>query len=47
MRNFIPGIDEEYIFTRPEFAKLVGLSSNALRMRMRRGQYADYYVLKN
>ena len=47
MRNFIPGIDDEYIFTRPEFAKLVGLSTNALRMRMRRGQYGDYYVLKD
>jgi|TARA_Y100000294_G_scaffold9338_1_gene8925 hypothetical protein len=25
---------EEYIFTRPEMAKLLGISTNALRMRM-------------
>ena len=46
-RNYIPHIDKDYILTRPEFAKLVGLSTNALRMRMRRGQYSEYYVRKN
>ena len=46
-RNFIPGIDDEYKFTRPEYAKLLGVSNNALRMKMRRGGFADEYVVKN
>jgi len=29
---------DEYIFTRPEIAKLLGISTNALRMRMRKGK---------
>ena len=29
---------DEYIFTRPEIAKLLGISTNALRMRMRKGR---------
>ena len=29
---------EEYIFTRPEMAKLLGISTNALRMRMKKGR---------
>ena len=29
---------EEYIFTRPEMAKLLGISTNALRMRMKKGK---------
>jgi len=29
---------DEYIFTRPEMAKLLGISTNALRMRMRKGR---------
>ena len=29
---------DEYIFTRPEMAKLLGISTNALRMRMRKGK---------
>ena len=29
---------EEYIFTRPEMAKLLGISANALRCRMRKGK---------
>ncbi len=29
---------EEYIFTRPEMAKLLGISTNALRCRMRKGK---------
>ena len=46
-RNFIPGIDDDYKFTRPEYAKLLGVSNNALRMKMRRGGFADEYVVKN
>ena len=45
-RYFIPGQDEQYKFTRPEMAKLLGITTNALRMRMRRGQYGDQYVIK-
>jgi len=29
---------DEYIFTRPETAKLLGISTNALRMKMRKGR---------
>ena len=29
---------DEYIFTRPEMAKMLGISTNALRMRMRKGR---------
>ena len=29
---------DEYIFTRPETAQLLGISTNALRMRMRKGR---------
>ena len=46
-RNFIPNVDEEYKFTRPEFAMFIGISTNALRMRMRRGGFGDMYVIKN
>ena len=34
-------MDKEYIFTRTEFAKMLGIKPNTLRMRMRRGQYKD------
>ena len=46
-RNYIPGIDDEYKFTRPEFAMFLGISPNALRMKMRRGAFGDMYVIKN
>ena len=46
-RNFIQTVDDEYKFTRPEFAMFLGISSNALRMRMRRGGFGDMYVVKN
>jgi len=46
-RNYIPTVDEEYKFTRPEFAMFLGISTNALRMRMRRGGFGDMYVIKN
>ena len=34
-------MDEEYIFTRAEFAKMIGMTPNAVRMKMRRGYFAD------
>ena len=46
-RNFIPGIDDEYKFSRPEYAKLLGITTNALRMKMRKGGFGEEYVVKN
>ena len=46
-RNYIPGLDTDYKFTRSEFALFVGLSPNAVRMKMRRGYYANEYVKMN
>ena len=46
-RHFIPGKDDHYKFTRSEYAQFLGISSNALRMRMRRGQFGAEYVIKN
>ena len=46
-RNYIPGIDDDYKFTRPEFAQFLGISPNALRMKMRRGFFGDCYVIRN
>ena len=46
-RYWIPGIDEAYFLTRPEYAKLLGISNNALRMKMRRGFFGEEYVIKN
>ncbi len=34
-------MDEEYIFTRNEFAKMLDLTPNCVRMRMRRGHFAE------
>ena len=34
-------MDEEYIFTRSEFAKMLGVTPNAVRMKMRRGHFAE------
>ena len=34
-------MDEKYIFTRDQFAKMLGMTPNAVRMRMRRGYFAD------
>ena len=34
-------MDKEYIFTRSEFAKMLDVSPNTIRMRMRRGHYAE------
>jgi len=46
-RHFIPGIDDEYKFTRSEFAQLLGISPNALRMRMRKSKIPYDYVIKS
>ena len=45
-RHFIPGKDEHYKFTRSENAQFLGISKNALRMRMRHGRYGTEYVIK-
>ena len=34
-------MDKEYIFTRSEFAKMLDLTPNCVRMRMRRGHFAE------
>ena len=34
-------MDNEFIFTRDEFAKMLGMTPNAVRMRMRRGHFID------
>ena len=34
-------MDNEYIFTRSEFAKMLDVSPNCVRMRMRRGHFAE------
>ena len=34
-------MDKEYIFTRSEFAKMLDVSPNTIRMRMRRGHFAE------
>lgn len=41
-------MDEKYIFTRAEFAKMLDVSPNTIRMRMRRGHFAeDSKYIKN
>ena len=40
-------MENEFILTSTEFAKLIGISNEALRSRRRRGMYHDQYVLKN
>ena len=46
-RHFIPGKDEHYKFIRSEYAQFLGISTNALRMRMRHGKYGSEYVIKD
>ena len=46
-RHFIPGIDDDYKFTRSEYAQFLGISPNALRMKMRRGTHNFDYVIKD
>ena len=40
-------MENDYILTSTEFAKLVGTSTESLRSRRRRGMYQDQYVLQN
>ena len=40
-------MENEFILTSTEFAKLIGISNESLRSRRRRGMYHDQYVLKN
>ena len=40
-------MENEFIITSTEFAKLIGISNESLRSRRRRGMYHDQYVLKN
>ena len=41
-------MDEKFIFTRAEFAKMIGMTPNAVRMKMRRGYFAeDSKYIKN
>ena len=46
-RHFIPGIADDYKFTRSEYAQFLGISPNALRMQMRRGSKNFDYVIKD
>ena len=34
-------MDKEYIFTRSDFANMLGMTPNAVRMKMRRGHFAE------
>ena len=45
-RNYIPTLDGEFKFTRLEYARLLGCTANAVRMRMRHGKLADEYILR-
>ena len=45
-RHFIPGKDDHYKFIRSEYAQFLGISTNALRMRMLHGKYGAEYVIK-
>ena len=40
-------MENEFILTSKEFATLLGISTESLRSRRRRGQYSDLYILKN
>ena len=40
-------MENEFILTSQEFATLIGISTESLRSRRRRGQYSDLYILKN
>tara|TARA_R100000781_G_scaffold62985_1_gene39952 strand:- start:852 stop:1613 length:762 start_codon:yes stop_codon:yes gene_type:complete len=46
-RHYIPGKDDHYKFTRSEYAQFLGITTNALRMRMRHGKYGSEYVIKD
>jgi len=38
---------ETYNFTKRQFARQVGTTTNAVRMKMRRGQYKEFYIKKD
>jgi hypothetical protein len=38
---------ETYKFTKVQFAEQVGITTNAMRMRMRKGKYKAFYIKKN
>ena len=40
-------MENDFILTSTEFAKIIGVSTESLRSRRRRGLYQDQYVLKN
>lgn len=40
-------MENDFILTSTEFAKLIDISTESLRSRRRRGLYQDQYVLKN
>ena len=40
-------MENEFILSSQEFATLLGISTESLRSRRRRGQYSDLYILKN
>ena len=40
-------MENEFILSSQEFATLLGISTESLRSRRRRGQYPDLYILKN
>ena len=40
-------MENEFILTSKEFATLLGISTESLRSRRRRGEYFDLYILKN
>ena len=40
-------MENEFILSSQEFATLLGISTESLRSRRRRGEYSDLYILKN
>ena len=40
-------MENKFILTSQEFATLLGISTESLRSRRRRGEYSDLYILKN
>jgi len=40
-------MEKDFILTSTEFARIIGISTESLRSRRRRGLYTDQYVLKN
>ena len=40
-------MEKDFILTSTEFARIIGISTESLRSKRRRGLYTDQYVLKN